>query len=216
MKKNEVQIGGVYRAKVTDKLVSVRIDAENRHGGWDATNLETNRKIRIKSAQRLQSEATPAQLRAIAAADQENARLRDERETSEDGMTDSERAMSNSAAKRKGRTAKKAASSPTDAESGAEATPKPNRSKAATRAKGADDGGKKISCLDAAAQVLAASGEPMNAKQMIDAITEKGLWTSPGGKTPHATLYSAIIREISTKGDESRFRKTERGKFAAA
>ena len=74
---------------------------------------------------------------------------------------------------------------------------------------------KKLSAIDAAAQVLAASKEPMNAKEMIDAMAAKGLWTSPGGKTPHATLYSAIIREIATKGKESRFTKTERGKFAA-
>ena len=38
---------------------------------------------------------------------------------------------------------------------------------------------------------------------------------SPGGKTPHATLYSAIIREIAWKGKEARVLKTERGKFAA-
>jgi hypothetical protein len=49
---------------------------------------------------------------------------------------------------------------------------------------------------------------------MIKAMAEKGYWTSLGGKTPHATLYSAILREISTKGKESRFTKTERGKFA--
>lgn len=35
----------------------------------------------------------------------------------------------------------------------------------------------------------------------------------PGGKTPHATLYSAILREIATKGNEARFKKTERGHF---
>ena len=52
---------------------------------------------------------------------------------------------------------------------------------------------KKLSALDAAAQVLAASKEPMNAKQMIEAMAAKGLWTSPGGKTPHATLYSANV-----------------------
>ena len=74
---------------------------------------------------------------------------------------------------------------------------------------------KKLSAIDAAAQVLAASKEPMNAKEMIEAMAAKGLWTSPGGKTPHATLYSAIIREVATKGKESRFVKTERGKFAA-
>jgi HB1, ASXL, restriction endonuclease HTH domain len=74
---------------------------------------------------------------------------------------------------------------------------------------------KKLSAIDAAAQVLAASKAPMNAKEMIEAMTAKALWTSPGGKTPWATLYSAIIREISLKGKWSRFVKAERGKFAA-
>ena len=53
MKKNEVKIGHIYTAKVTDKIVDVRIDAESRHGGWDATNLATGKKIRIKSPARL-------------------------------------------------------------------------------------------------------------------------------------------------------------------
>jgi hypothetical protein len=75
---------------------------------------------------------------------------------------------------------------------------------------------RKLSAIDAAAQVLANSSEPMNAKEMIEAMESKGLWRSPGGKTPHATLYSAILREIATKGKESRFVKTERGKFALA
>ena len=73
---------------------------------------------------------------------------------------------------------------------------------------------KKLSAIDAAAQVLALSKEPLNTKAMIEAMAAKGLWASPGGKTPHATLYSAIIREISVKGKESRFKKTDRGNFA--
>jgi len=73
---------------------------------------------------------------------------------------------------------------------------------------------KKVGALDAAAQVLAGSKEPLNCKAMIEAMTKKGLWTSPGGKTPHATLYSAIIREIALKGKEARFVKSDRGKFA--
>ena len=32
---------------------------------------------------------------------------------------------------------------------------------------------------------------------------------------PAATLYSAIVRELKTKGANARFRKTERGKFGA-
>jgi hypothetical protein len=74
---------------------------------------------------------------------------------------------------------------------------------------------RKLSAIDAAAKVLAESAEPMNAKQMVEAMAAKGLWTSPGGKTPHATLYSAILREIATKGNEARFKKTDRGQFAA-
>jgi|HubBroStandDraft_4_1064222.scaffolds.fasta_scaffold425261_1 hypothetical protein len=73
---------------------------------------------------------------------------------------------------------------------------------------------KKMSAIDAAAKVLADAGQAMNCLEMIEAMAKKGLWTSPGGQTPHATLYSAILREISKKGKESRFTKTERGKFA--
>jgi hypothetical protein len=74
---------------------------------------------------------------------------------------------------------------------------------------------KKLSAIDAAAQVLAESSTPMNTKQMIEAMAAKNLWTSPGGKTPHATLYSAILREITTKGNDARFVKVDRGHFTA-
>ena len=73
---------------------------------------------------------------------------------------------------------------------------------------------KKLSALDAAAQVLAETGQPMACKEMIEAMAQKGYWSSPGGKTPASTLYSGITKEISTKGKESRFKKTERGRFA--
>ncbi|MFN5661237.1 MAG: HTH domain-containing protein, partial [Planctomyces sp.] len=74
---------------------------------------------------------------------------------------------------------------------------------------------KRVSALDAAAQVLAASDVPMRAKEMIVAMEAKKLWTSPGGKTPEATLYAAIIREIAAKGTAARFKKHERGVFVA-
>jgi hypothetical protein len=70
-----------------------------------------------------------------------------------------------------------------------------------------------MSALDAAAQVLANAKEPMNTKAMIEAMAAKGLWTSPGGKTPHATLYAAILREINNKGAEARFQKVDCGQF---
>jgi hypothetical protein len=94
-------------------------------------------------------------------------------------------------------------------------TMKAAKSRKAAAKKSCEPKAKKLGALDAAAQVLTASKEPLNCKAMIDAMAKKALWTSPGGKTPHATLYSAIIREIALKGKESRFVKTERGKFAA-
>ncbi len=72
---------------------------------------------------------------------------------------------------------------------------------------------KRVSALDAAAQVLQKSGQAMRSQEMISAMAEQGLWSSTNGKTPHATLYAAILREINEKGGEARFRKVERGKF---
>ena len=74
---------------------------------------------------------------------------------------------------------------------------------------------KRVSALDAAAQVIAKSDKPMRAVDMIAQMEAKGLWTSPGGKTPGATLYAAIIREIAAKGKEARFAKHDRGLFIA-
>ena len=74
---------------------------------------------------------------------------------------------------------------------------------------------KRLSALAAAHKVLCEATKPLNVQQMIEAMTAKGYWTSPGGKTPHATLYSAILRELA-KGETSRFVKTDRGRFVAA
>ena len=94
------------------------------------------------------------------------------------------------------------------------ATPKKAPAKKAAKPK--TKANAKLSAIDAAAKVLAETKKPMNAKEMIEAMAEKGYWKSPGGKTPWATLYSALIREINNKGKDARFKKTERGKFTLA
>ena len=139
---------------------------------------------RTKRALAAAKATVDANLKAIAAADQENAKKRDERGASPDGLAASERAV---------------------AKGGKAAKPKV--------AKG--DKPRRTSALDAAAKVLASAKEPMRAKDLIEQMAAKGLWTSPGGKTPEATLYAAMIREIGKKGPQARFRKTERGLFAA-
>jgi len=67
--------------------------------------------------------------------------------------------------------------------------------------------------LDLAAKVLAASKEPLAARTIAERAIAAGWKTS--GKTPHATLYAAIIREIAAKGSSARFKKTDRGLFTA-
>jgi hypothetical protein len=74
----------------------------------------------------------------------------------------------------------------------------------------------KRSALNAAARVLGETSQALTCKELIDRMAAQGYWTSPGGKTPHATLYAAILRELKTKGADARFQKTERGKFALA
>jgi hypothetical protein len=74
----------------------------------------------------------------------------------------------------------------------------------------------KLSALDAAARVLSASRQALTCPELIAAMAAQGYWTSPAGKTPQATLHAALTREIKIKKDQSRFRKTERGKFTLA
>jgi hypothetical protein len=73
-----------------------------------------------------------------------------------------------------------------------------------------------MSALDAAAKVLGEAKEPLSCKTLIEMMAAKGYWTSANGKTPVNTLYSAILREIGTKGKEARFKKADRGKFTLA
>jgi hypothetical protein len=95
--------------------------------------------------------------------------------------------------------------------------PATNRS-AATRGASPQRSVRSLSALDAAAQVLSSltgkiAESGLSAPQLIERMAEAKLWMSPGGKTPAATLYAAISREIARKGPASRFRKSSPGHF---
>jgi len=66
-------------------------------------------------------------------------------------------------------------------------TPAKTKAKKATAPKA-----KKTSALDAAVRVLGEAGQPMTCPEMIEQMAAKGYWTSPGGATPAATLYTAV------------------------
>jgi hypothetical protein len=93
----------------------------------------------------------------------------------------------------------------------AERAPVPKRAKAEKPARS-----KKVSALDAAAKVLGETGQAMNCLELIETMSAKGYWSSPKGKTPHATLYAAMLREIRAKGKDASFKKNGRGKFTLA
>lgn len=195
MKKNEVKIGECYMAKVTGSEVPVHIDTENSHGGWNAMNMVTGRKVRIKTAQRLHRKCTQADLAGL----------------------------ERSAPKRRKKAATEATTSPTAATG---AKPAKKATKKASDAKGRNTGQtgakvakpakpKKISGLTAAFMVLVDAGAEMGAKEIVEKAAEKGWWKSDA-PTPEATVYAAIIREIATKGEKSRFARGEkRGAFRA-
>jgi len=177
MRKDQVHVGHTYVAKISDKLTRVRIDGENAHGGWDATNLTTNKKVRIKSPAKLRGPAPErdAKQRAKAVAEAQAA----------DAAANAHAVPAEATALAKQARAKKAAAEPKT---------------------------RKPSGLDAAAQVLKDAGEPMRCGDMVEKMLATGMWKTEG-KTPAATIYAAIIREISVKGADARFRKTDRGLF---
>ena len=59
MKKSEVSVGKTYIVKVSGNLTRVRLDSVSEYGGWNGTNLQTGRSVRIKSAAKLRREVVP-------------------------------------------------------------------------------------------------------------------------------------------------------------
>lgn len=126
-------------------------------------------------------------------------------------------------------TKKRSANGPKDA-LGTKATHAPAASKPRQMAvegalkavrRGREAAPKRPSALDAAAKVLAGltgaeAKEGVAAPDLIERMAKAKLWSSPGGKTPAATLYAAMIREINAKGKASRFVRPSPGRFRAA
>ena len=76
--------------------------------------------------------------------------------------------------------------------------------------------GGRLSALDAAALLVAEEpGKTFTPLELVRLAAGRGLWTSPNGKTPEATLRVAIAREIASKGALARGRYAGKGLVAA-
>jgi len=209
MKKHEVKVGGEYIAKVSGKLAQVRITGESRYGGWDATNLVTKKVVRIKSAQRLRAEAgrKAAGATHVAAGGEATNPLEAHYRAQKD-VAKTEKAAKVAAYRKE--VAEKLAQPDPKLDAAVKAAEEGRQAKKAKAAK--PKGERKPGILTLAADVLKDAKTPMDCKAIVEKVLAKGLWQTKG-KTPHSTLYAAVIREIATKGKEARFHKTDRGMF---
>ncbi|MEN6386017.1 MAG: winged helix-turn-helix domain-containing protein [Phycisphaerales bacterium] len=151
MQNEEIKISKVYAMKVGKNTVGVRIMSEHQDGGWVGVNINTNKELIIRSADRLI------------------------------GLYQINKDITKSA------------------------ETQPSKDVKPTKVK-------KLGGLLAAFMVLADAKEPLDCPEIVKRMIDQGMWKTDG-KTPASTLHSAISREIKEKGTESRFAKTERGKF---
>jgi len=206
MKKSQVKVGSEYVAKVSGKLAHIRIDSENPHGGWEATNETTGKKVHIKSAQRLRAEAG-RKAAPVAAGGQATNPLEAHYRAQKDAAK-TEKAAKVAALRKE--VAEKIAQPDPELDAAVKAAEEGRKAKKAKAAK--PKGERKPSLLTLAADVLKDAKAPMDCKAIVEKVLAKGTWQTKG-KTPAATLYAAIIREIAAKGKDARFKKTDRGMF---
>ena len=241
MKKNEVKIGGVYKTKVSNNIVSVKITHERPSGGWDGLNLKTGKTVRIKTAQRLRGVVSQP---TISPARQSARRKKIEWENVTEAELKAKRAKPAAKGSRRGNKivtkaqyeaeakaeqaaadAKKAEQAATDTKKTKPASKpaKPIKQRhtgeavapqANTGATATEPNAKPLSLVKAAICVLQSCERPMSCKEIVAKAVGAKIWAPRnGGLTPANTLYAAISREIKLKGPASRFTKAEPGKF---
>ena len=185
--KRTVEVGKVYSCKVAGSYVPVRIDKPAGKGRYQGMCMTDGKPVKVCAGD-----------------------IRGDGQTCKDWHVSRQPAAKETAVQTTEAAESQKASPVDDKKNRQSKADKPAQSKP-----NATKSDRKPSGLDAAAQVLAEVGEPLDTKTMGERMLAKGLWKT-SGKTPAATIYAAIIREIATKGSASRFRKTERGKFTLA
>ena len=218
----KIEIGLVYSAKVGGTFLPVRIDKSLGHGRYEGAAMPGGKIVKVstnavkgdgETVEQWQARRTPKERDLPMPAPKATGKRKkifSQAEYTvvaliEPGAKTDKKDQGTVPAGDVGAGAKKATKPAKDAKDAKDA--KQRKPKADKPAKQRKPGG-----LDAAARVLREAGEPMNCGDIVKTALEKGYWQT-GGKTPSATIYAAILREINVKGADARFRKTERGKF---
>lgn len=222
LKTDDIKPGGTYGVRIKGKVTPVLIETaqyqKDQFLGWTAVVVATGEAIIIDPGtrfSRLKEEqgGQPQQ----AQRDQQQADQAEQPAAVESAAAASAPAVQaqtpapDAKSAKRGSKGKKSDAAPPAATTPAEGKNAGKNAKAARSPK--QPTAKKMSCLDAAAQII--GKDPVGCKDLIAEMGQRGLWKSPGGKTPDASLYAAIVREISAKKDAARFRKVDRGLFVA-
>ena len=192
--KKTVEVGLVYSCKTGGSYVPVRIDKAAGKGRYDGMSMTDGKRVKVH-AKDIRGNGQTCK----------DWHLSHQKATGDDGRKEGQAALESAA-----KVAGKVLGVPVGVMPSGKRGKRPSTSGADRPAKAREK--KRPSGLDAAAQVLAEASEPLNTKVMVERMLAKGLWKT-SGRTPASTIYAAMIREIAAKGNASRFRKVERGKF---
>ena len=185
----EVKIGHIYVTRITDKPAAVRIIKKLPEGGWRGVNMQTNRPVHIKDETKL---GCMVSVREARESDDDELRkwLPKRKSTKKEPVR---------ALKKKPRIKAKA-----------QPAKKPK-----IKAKATTKSAKKMSLIDAAYKALKKSGEALGTAAIYELVIKAKLWKPGAGKTPKATLNSAIHREIRSSRKPRRFAQAGAGKVKA-
>jgi hypothetical protein len=221
--KRKIQIGLVYSAKVGGTFLPVRIDKSLGHGRYEGDVMTSGATVKFstdsikgdgETVEQWQARRTPKERDLPDPAPKATGKRKKLSQAEytvvaliEPGAKNGKKDQGTVPAGDVGAGAKKATKPAKDAKNAKDAKQRKPKADPPRRTKERKPGG-----LDAAARVLREAGVPMNCGDIVKTALEKGYWQT-GGKTPSATIYAAILREINVKGADARFRKTARGHF---
>jgi len=218
--KRKIEIGKVYSAKVGGTFLPVRIDKSLGHGRYEGAVMPSGATVKFstdsvkgdgETVEQWQARRKPKERDLPDPAPKATGKRKKSSHSEfavtaliEPGADGDKKDQGAVPAGDVGAGAKKATKPAKDAKDAKQHKPKSDPPR---RTKQRKPGG-----LDAAARVLREAGTAMNCGDIVKTALEKGYWQT-GGKTPSATIYAAILREINVKGADARFRKTARGHF---